>query len=230
MGPVGLAAVPGGAAALEAPPLGALLGDRHRQTGSGPSGQHRGGDLREQVVRPYRVPFVVDQPAGSESAGGLLVGDSQEEQVSCGGGRLAGEEPFEDDGHRRGHVEHVDRTPAPDEAISPLTRERVDRPSRGSHRDDIGVSHQHEAGGVGVGSRNPVEHRAPAGVRLEVLAGLAQVALEGGDGAILAAGVGGAVVDAGVPDERPEQFADFARPDLIPHQILHRPAALPSTS
>ena len=120
-----------------------------------------------------------------------------------------GRQLAEGDGHRGGDVEHVDGPAPPHLAVDQLAAERVVRPPGGVDRHDVGVTHQaqrrrrrvvaFDAGDDGGATR-------PALEPLDVEPGTLEVRLQQVGVADLVAGVGRAVVDALVADQRLQQL------------------------
>ena len=149
-------AVPGGPVRLEPQPHDALLAGLD-QIGAGLVAQgdgepaHLADRLRDALEE---VGPVVDQPAGTAEAAGLLVGEEGEDQVSPRHDAVALEGPGDGQGHRH-HALHVDRAAAPHVAVAHLAGERMDGPLRrvGGHDIEMAVHQQGAPTGWEPGSR-----------------------------------------------------------------------------
>ena len=212
-------AVGRGAGDAQPPPGDALLAGVHRDAAhavladGGPS-----TDLGEHEVAGDRVPVVLAHPLRTPSAAGFLVGHAEVDQGALRPPARAGQ-LAERHGLRRGDVEHVDRAAAPHLAVDQFTAERILRPAVGVHRDDVGVAHQAQRRRRRIAALDARHHRRAAGSRGEVLdrhAGAFEVLLEQLGVAYLTAGVGGAVVDALVADQRLEQLGGRSH-ELVGH-------------
>ncbi len=145
-----------------------VAGARHRGVAGGPEGgdveaedpllgaadavvapaavlEHLAGALVEQEVAADLVGMGLGQPVRADLAPGLLVGDEHELQRA-----RAGRQPVPGQaggGHRLGGdlVLHVQRAPAPQEAVGHFARPRVVAPLRGvgQHRVDVAEQDQH---------------------------------------------------------------------------------------
>ena len=181
--------------------------------------------LGQQVVAADRVGVLVGDPARAVGAARLLVGDREVEQVALGP-EAAPHERAEDDRHRRREVEHVDRAAAPHLAVDQLAAERVVPPAGGVDGHDVGVAHQAQRRRIGIGAGNAGDERGAARRRLpplDVDAVALDVGLQHVGVACLESGLGGALVDALVADQRLQQL------DRLTGQIgSHAPSLAPS--
>jgi hypothetical protein len=120
---------------------------------------------------------------------------------------------LERDRHRGREVEHVDSASSPHLAVDELAAEGVPAPSVGVDGHHVGVAHEEQPGRRRVAPLDPGEDARAAGVGLvagDVAPGPLELAGQQVGVAGLVAGVGRAVVHAGVADERLQQLGDLA--------------------
>ncbi len=199
----------GRAGDAQAPPCKALLGDVHRDVaGAVGAGGRPAAGLRQHVLGPDVVPVLVEHVLGAPVPTGLLVGDAEVDQRPLRAEALGGQ-AAERDGHRRRDVEHVDGSAPPHLTVDDLTTERVLRPTVGVDGHHVGVAHQAQRRRRRITALDPGDDRGPARVTLvagDFEAGTFEVGLQEVGVAGLPAGVGGAIVDAGVADELLQQL------------------------
>ncbi len=85
----------------------------------------------------------LDEPFGSKSCPGFLVGDSHKDHVPIDRNSLADEFSEGSEGHRRKSL-HVDRAATPDAGAVVMSGERRMRPARRVGRHDVDVATQDE--------------------------------------------------------------------------------------
>ena len=158
----------------------------------------------DHVVGIDGVAFVLGEPDRSNTSFGLLVCDSEEDQVTSGGEAGVGEMAYRN-GHRGGEVQHVDRPTTPNLAVDDLSAEGIVAPSVRGDRHDIGVAHEAQAGRRRIGALDPCDHRPAAGRGSVGFEGQPW-AFEGPDQRIgvarLMPRIRGPIVDASVPNHR----------------------------
>ena len=159
---------------------------------------------------------MVEHPLRSPHAAGLLVGDTEVDEVALRLEATAGE-VSEGDRHRGGQVQHVNRSATPHlfdtvGVANEFTAEGVTAPAVGADRHDVGVAHEAERRCIRVAAFNASDDRLAAvdsGVALGREACAFEEVLEGVGVAGLVTRFRSAVVDAGVADHRLEQFDGF---------------------
>jgi hypothetical protein len=212
VGAEGLGAVAGVAVDDQAGPVHPLLGDDHGKLGGAGSRAHRHSpELRDHPGGAPEERDVLDQPFGSHPTARLLVGDGCIDEPT---GRPAlREEVPEGHRHRGGEVEHVDGASAPDLAVDELGTKGVPAPALGADRHHVGVGQVHQHRRVGPRRLDAGDQRDPAGgglVALHVGPGPFQQRAEDIGVALLLTGGLGAVVHAGVGDQRPDELDGLA--------------------
>lgn len=93
--------------------------------------------------------MVFDEPARAHPAGSLLIRGGDENEIALELS-LFPDQFRERDGLRRGRVQHVDRSPAPDITAPYLAAEGARGPVLFVHRDHIKVAHVGERGRIRV--------------------------------------------------------------------------------
>ena len=165
--------------------------------------------------------MILQELFGTEHTPGLFVGHREVDDVA--GIPLAGSNDLaERNQHRRGQVQHVDRTTTPHlvDAVGrcdQLASERVVGPAVGVGGHDIGMGTQAQVGGVGVGALVAGDERDSAGFGLEQLkvhAVALEFVAEQFGAADLVARFGRAVVDALVSDQRLQQLDGLTGEDV----------------
>ena len=120
-----LGAVARDAADGQSAPVDALLTDDDRQPGRAVGADHReAARLGDHVVGADVVGGVPAEPLGAEGGERLLVGDRGVGEIARRAEAASGEVP-EAGCHGGGEVEHVDRSPPPDDAVDELAAEGV---------------------------------------------------------------------------------------------------------
>src|SRR5512132_380653 len=219
----GDAAVPGRPAGAGPQPGDALLG--HLDRVEGPAAQVQGGpaDLAEGVPGPHLVGVVVDQPGAAEGAAGLLVGHRGQLEVAGQRHPQPGQQPHH--GHAHGHhLLHVDRAPAPDDAVVDLAGERRVAPAPGLGRDHVDVAVEQQRGRSPVAPGEAGDQVGPARGRrqhLRLHPGPTQgVGQELDAGGLVAGRVGGVEAHQG-PQQLHHRLALLLPVDLLRHRV-HR--------
>ncbi len=207
--PVRHRSVPGRSAHTESAPGQALLADIDRDGAFAVRIDGRPpAEFGQHVVGVDDVPMVLGHPVGSPDAARLLVGHAEVDEVALGPEAFRGE-AAEGDGHRRGQVQHVDRPAAPHLAVDHLAGERIVPPPVGVHRHHIGVGHEAQRWRVRIGPFDPGDQRVTSrsrGEAFDLEPCTFEVLHEQVGVPRLLAGVGRAVVDAFVADQRLQQF------------------------
>jgi hypothetical protein len=178
--------------------------------------------LGQQVVAADGVGVLGRDPTRTVGAARLLVGNGEVQQIALGP-EAALHQRAKHDRHRRREVEHVDRSPAPHLAVDQLAPERVVPPTGSIDRHHVGVTHQAQRRGGGIGARDASDERSATWRRLPALdvnARALDVGLQYIGVARLEAGLGGALVDALIADQRLQQF------DRLTGQIGSHPPSL----
>ena len=201
----------GGAGHGEAPPVRALLAHPQGQDVAGARGDGHAAVLGDDVIGLDRVGLALHQVAGAVGAPCLLVGHGQIDERAPRA-KVAPGEPARGHGHGRGEVEHVDGPASPHDAVLELAPEGIAPPAIRAHGDDIGVAHEEEPRGRRIGALEADDEALTSRLRRVLLARHAragEVVLEGGHVSRLLARSDRAVVDALVPDERPQELGGF---------------------
>ena len=97
------------------------------------------------MIGTHIIPVIFGHPFGAPHAAGFFVGDTEVDEVALGREAFVGE-LAEHDGHRRGEVEHVNCTSAPNFAVDDVGCERVVGPPVSVDRHDVGMAHEAQRG------------------------------------------------------------------------------------
>ena len=124
-------------------PADALLRDLHRVVANAEEVHREAADLVQADLRRDQVGMVLDHPARSERATGLLVGDDEQCHVATRSHAAAGEREHHREIHR-GLTLHVDRAAAPETAVGDLAAEGVVPPALRLGFDHIGVRREEQ--------------------------------------------------------------------------------------
>ena len=122
--------------------------------------------------------MVLGHPLGAPHTTRLFISNAEIDEVAFGAKAFVGE-LTENDGHRGGEIEHVDRASPPDLAVDDLCSKRVVRPTVDIDRDDVGMAHQAQRRSVRIRSGDSSNHRVAAWTRrvgLDVDTGAFEVA------------------------------------------------------
>jgi len=154
---------------------------------------------------------MIEQVRHAVRAVRFLVGDRGDDQ-GAGRSEAVGGQAATGDGHRRREIEHVDGAASPHDAVVHVGFEGIVPPATAVGGNHVGVAEQQQRGRAPITTVDPGDETHAAGRGRVAFHGepdAGEVCFERVGAADLVPRRVGAVVDAGVADQRAQQLDDF---------------------